>query len=148
MTLVRFKNEFNPLQKWVNETLDTFNRDDQFPFVNSNNFGYLPPVNVKETNDQFHLDLLVPGRKKSDFNITLENELLTISAKTETSRETADDKWTRKEYNIASFSRTFSLPDAADASKINAEYTDGVLKIAISKKEQAINKGAIEIKIA
>lgn len=148
MTFVKLRNEFSPLQKWMNETLDAFNRDDQFTRGASRSFDYLPPVNVKETKDHFHLEMLAPGRNKSDFQITFENDLLTITGKTEEQQESADDKWTRKEYNFAAFKRTFSLPESAEASQIHAEYVDGVLKIAIPKKEQAIKKGAIEIKVA
>ena len=148
MTLVKFKNEAHPFQKWVNETLDAFNRDDYSSLTDNRTFGYLPPVNVKETKDQFQLELVAPGRNKADFNITLEKDLLTISNKVERKSDETTEKWSRKEYSFASFTRTFSLPEVADGSKINAEYTDGVLKVAIAKKEQAIDKGAIEIKVS
>ncbi|MEP7128138.1 MAG: Hsp20/alpha crystallin family protein [Chitinophagales bacterium] len=148
MTLVKFKNEVHPFQKWVNETLDAFNRDDFSNVTDNRTFGHLPPVNVKETKDQFQLELVAPGRNKNDFNITLEKDLLTISNKMELKTDETDEKWTRKEYSFASFTRSFSLPDSAEGSKINAEYVDGVLKISIAKKEQAIDKGALEIKVS
>ncbi|MBK9732743.1 MAG: Hsp20/alpha crystallin family protein [Chitinophagaceae bacterium] len=148
MTLVKFKNEIHPFQKWVNETLDAFNRDDFSTLTDNRTFGHLPPVNVKETKDQFQLELVAPGRNKNDFNITLEKDLLTISNKVERKTDETDEKWNRKEYSFASFTRSFSLPDSAENSKINAEYVDGVLKISIAKKEQAIDKGPLEIKVS
>lgn len=148
MTLVKFKNDLHPFQKWMNDTLEAFNRDDFATLTDNRTFGYLPPVNIKETKDAFHLQLVAPGRNKQDFNITLDKDLLTISNKTEHKHEEQDEKWSRKEYSFAAFTRTFSLPDAADGTKINAEYTDGVLKVTIAKKEQAIDKGAIEIKVS
>lgn len=148
MTLVKFKNEAHPFQKWVNETFDAFNRDDYASLMDNKTFGHLPPVNVKETKDHFFLELMAPGRKKSDFNITLEKDQLTISNKVESKSDEATEKWTRKEYGFASFTRTFGLPESADGSKVNAEYVDGVLKISIPKKEQAVDKGAVEIKIS
>lgn len=148
MTLVKFKNDIHPFQKWVNETLDVFNRDDFATLTDNRTFGYLPPVNVKESKDQFHIELMAPGRNKNDFNITLEKDMLTISNKMERKEEETNEKWTRREYSFAAFTRTFSLPETADGSKINAEYVDGVLRVTIGKKEQAIDKGAIEIKVS
>ena len=147
MTLVKFKNDLHPMHKLVNDTFDALLRDD-FSSLGQGNFGYMPPVNVKEGKDNFQVELLAPGRNKNDFNIKLEKDLLTISSKVEKNTEESNDKWTRKEFTFSSFSRTFNLPDSADASKIAAEYADGVLKLSIPKKEESKDKGPVEIKIS
>ncbi|MBA2407767.1 MAG: Hsp20/alpha crystallin family protein [Chitinophagales bacterium] len=108
----------------------------------------MPPVNVKEGKEDFQLELVAPGRNKNDFNIKIDNNQLTISSKIEKREDEANEKWTRKEYSYASFSRSFSLPEYVDGSNISAQYTDGVLKVSIPKKEQAKEKPSREITVS
>jgi HSP20 family protein len=145
MTLVNFKNQGHPV-KWMNPLDAIFN--DDFASMYKPAFGYFPPVNVKEGKDSFNIELAAPGRSKGDFNIKLEKNLLTISSNVENKTEETGEKWTRKEFSFASFSRTFNLPESADGANVTAEYTDGILKVAIPKKEEAKDKGTIEIKVA
>ncbi len=97
----------------------------------------VPAVNVKETDNEYKLSLGVPGMKKEDFKISVDRDLLTISAEKEETKEEKDDKFSREEYNYSSFSRSFNLPDDIRYDAISAKYEDGVLKIAIPKKEEA-----------
>jgi HSP20 family protein len=83
------------------------------------------------------VSLAVPGMKKDDFNIDVEGNMLTISSEKEESKEEKEDKYTRKEYNYSSFSRSFTLPDEVNKEKIEAKYEDGVLKLMLPKKEEA-----------
>ena len=110
----------------------------------------LPSVNVKENNQNFDIELAVPGMKKDDFKINLDRNILNISSEAKTENEQKDEngKYTRREFNYSSFSRSFTLPSQmVDAEKIEANYTDGILKIMIPKKvkEEATVK-TIEIK--
>ncbi|NIJ44773.1 HSP20 family protein [Wenyingzhuangia heitensis] len=92
----------------------------------------IPLVNVSENNDEFSIEMAIPGCKKEDFKIEVNNGVLTISSeKKETTENTQNQNYTFKEYSYQSFSRSFTLSDAIDS------YTDGVLKIAIPKKEEA-----------
>ncbi len=94
----------------------------------------VPAVNVKETDNAYLLDVAVPGVKKEDIKVNLDNGILTISSESEQESESKEDeKVTRKEYSYNSFSRSFSLPDNANEGEIDAEYKDGVLKINILK---------------
>ncbi len=104
-----------------------------------------PAVNIKENEDGYAIELASPGMKKEDFKINLNQDLLSISVDKEKNSEEEKDNYTRKEYSFSSFSRTFTLPDAADTDSINAEYTDGILKVLISKREEAKPKPAREI---
>lgn len=108
----------------------------------------LPKVNIKESVDAYTLEMAVPGFKKSDFVIDVENENLTISADIKTQEEETQEDYTRKEFGYASFKRTFILPETVEENKIEAAYTDGILSLNIPKKEEAKPKPARTIKIS
>ncbi len=108
----------------------------------------LPKVNIKESVDAYTLQMAVPGFKKSDFVIDVENENLTISADIRTEEEETKEDYTRKEFGYASFKRTFILPETVEEDKIEAAYTDGILSLNIPKKEEAKPKPARTIKIS
>lgn len=97
----------------------------------------VPAVNITENKDEFMVSLAIPGMKKEDFNIDIEGNMLTISSEKEESKEEKEEKYTRKEFNYSSFSRSFSLPDEVNMEKIDARYVDGVLKLSLQKKEEA-----------
>ncbi len=148
MTLVKFKNNVHPANRWMNDPLDAFFGNNFYSDINTEKFAYIPPVNVKEGTDDFQLELVAPGRNKDNFNIKLDNNQLTISSQVQKREDEANEKWTRKEYAYASFSRSFHLSEDVDESKISAQYTDGVLRISIPKKEQAKEKPSTEIKVS
>ena len=132
---------------------DDFLAKDMFNWNDKNfaEFGNtLPSVNVKENNQNFDIELAVPGMKKDDFKISLDRNILTISSETKTEHEQKDEngKYTRREFNYQSFSRSFTLPkDTVDSENIEANYVDGILKISVPKKvkEEAPVK-TIEVK--
>lgn len=120
--------------------LNGFNDEDWFKFPDTFKYGTsAPATNIIENEDNFEVALAVPGMKKKDFNIDLNNNLLTISAevKDENEEKSEDGKYTRREFNYSSFRRSFTLPDTVEANKIVATYNDGVLGITIPKKEEA-----------
>lgn len=108
-----------------------------------------PAVNIMETDEGFKLEMAVPGMKKEDFNIDLDKDVLTISAeeKFENEEKDTDGRYTRREFSYSAFTRSFTLPKTIDGEKITATYTDGVLGIAIPKKEEAKPKPPVAIKI-
>ncbi len=97
----------------------------------------VPAVNIVEHKDEYQVSLAVPGMKKNDFKIDVDGNMLTISSEKEENKEEKDKKFTRKEYNYSSFSRSFTLPEEINREKIEAKYEDGVLKIALPRKEEA-----------
>ncbi|HTQ64668.1 MAG TPA: Hsp20/alpha crystallin family protein [Puia sp.] len=97
----------------------------------------VPAVNVAENKDEFVLTVAAPGMKKDDFQIDVQGNMLTISSEKEEKKEDKDANYTRKEYSYASFSRTFTLPDEINREKIEAHYEDGVLRLALPKKDEA-----------
>ena len=100
----------------------------------------IPAVNIQEDETSFHIEFAVPGFKKEDFNIELDNDVLTVSSELKESSENKQEKFTRKEFSYASFKRAFTLPETVDGSKINATYEDGILKLLVPKKEEALPK--------
>jgi HSP20 family protein len=97
----------------------------------------VPAVNITEQKDNYQVSLAVPGMKKDDFKIDVDGNMLTISSEKEETKEEKDKKFTRKEYNYSSFSRSFTLPEEINKDNIEAKYEDGVLKIVLPRKEEA-----------
>lgn len=96
----------------------------------------IPAVNITEHDDEYKISLAAPGLKKDDFKIDVDGNMLTISSEKEENKEEKDKKFTRKEYNYSSFSRSFTLPEEINREKIEAKYEDGVLKISLPRKEE------------
>jgi HSP20 family protein len=134
---------------WSNWIDDIFNRDLPSVFTSNFNTGItLPKVNIKETADAFIVDMAVPGLKKSDFHIDLDNQVLSISTEIKEENQHKEENYTRREFGYASFKRTFTLPESVNDEKINARYIDGILSIILPKKEEAKRKPARNIKIS
>lgn len=107
----------------------------------------IPAVNITEHKDQYQVSLAVPGMKKADFKIGVDGNILTITSEKEESKEEKEKKFTRKEYNYTSFSRSFTLPEEVNREKIEAEYEDGVLKITLPRKEEVKKNTAKHIAV-
>lgn len=108
----------------------------------------VPAANVKETETEYVLELAIPGRKKEDFNVEIDNDILTISSEVKSEENKEDDGYTRREFTFSSFKRVFSLPETISLDKIDATYEDGILKFVLPKKEEALPKPKRLIEIA
>jgi HSP20 family protein len=95
-----------------------------------------PPVNIAETRDGYHLELNVPGRSKEDFQLQVDNGLLTIGYEAREETKPEDFKSIRNEFSLQSFKRSFTLDETIDAEGIKASYENGLLKLWLPKKEQ------------
>ncbi|MDG1572352.1 Hsp20/alpha crystallin family protein [Robiginitalea sp. M366] len=100
----------------------------------------LPAVNIRESETEYELELAVPGMKKEDFNIEVDDNVLTISMEREEVQEPRDHGYTRREFRYTSFKRAFTLPETVNEDAIKAEYTAGILRFALPKKEEALPK--------
>lgn len=99
------------------------------------------PVNIRETENAYTVELMAPGFKKENFNIELENDLLTISSEVKNEKaEQEEGKYTRKEFSYTSFRRSFTLPETVNAEEINASYQDGILSVMLPKRVEALSK--------
>lgn len=104
------------------------------------------PVNVKETEKSYELEVVAPGFDKTDFLVQLEQQVLTISAEKKTTEKTEAEKQLRSEYRFRSFKRSFTIDDKIDATNIDASYINGVLRLNLPKKVTVQASTAIEIK--
>jgi HSP20 family protein len=108
----------------------------------------LPAVNVKETDNDYFIEVAAPGMEKKDFKINFQNNVLTISAEKEEKKDEKDEDFTRREFNFQSFQRSFNVPATdVESDKISANYDDGVLNIKLPKREEAKPKPAKKIKV-
>lgn len=96
----------------------------------------IPPVNIVENAEGFHLELLAPGRKKEGFGLAVENNQLTISYSQEKTENPEGVKQIRREFLLGNFKRTFNLDDLIDTGHIAAKYEDGLLKVLLPKRAE------------
>ena len=93
------------------------------------------PVNVKETEKSYQLEVVAPGFEKNDFKLNLDQNLLTISGEKKNEAK-ENEKQIRNEYNNHSFKRSFTIDEKIDATNINASYVNGVLTLNLPKKKE------------
>lgn len=107
----------------------------------------VPSANVIENEKEFVIELAVPGMNRDDFHVDVENGQLIISSEKKAEKVEEKENYTRKEFNYNSFSRSFMLPDAIDPEKIKAKYENGLLRLLLPKKPEAmkLRKKAITI---
>lgn len=110
--------------------------------------GRIPSINIRENGKDFKIDMAAPGLEKKDFKVEVDDGILTISA--EKKEETKEEKehFTRREFSYNSFSRSLRLPENCLPEKIDARYENGVLHLAIPKKEISVSKPAKQIKVS
>ena len=97
----------------------------------------VPAVNIKELNSQFEIELAAPGMKKDNFEIEVEDGVLSISSTQEEEQVNEKGKFTRREFSYSSFRRSFTLPDSVDPTKIDATYKEGVLLVLLPKHKES-----------
>ena len=106
-----------------------------------------PLVDITEDDKEYLIKADLPEVKKEDVKLTVQNGVMTISGERKYEKEEKGKKYHRVEREYGSFMRNFTLPEAADGSKVSAEYKDGVLRVHLPKSEKAKPKG-IEVKVA
>jgi HSP20 family protein len=133
-TLMKTDNQRSMMRPWLRDFSDVENLFDSRNWLRPLERS-LPAVNVSENDKNFMVDVVAPGFKKDDFKISVDEDMLTISA--EAKKESTDEgvEYNRREYSYSSFTRSFCLPDNAKGDNIEANYSDGVLKLTIPKNE-------------
>lgn len=140
------------LQRFFNNDLDWFGNN--FFNTDRNRMNGVPPVNVTEKKDCYTVDMAAPGYQKSDFAVNVDKNVLTISVSKESKNESNEEKNSdknkpyvyRREYNFSSFSRSFTLPEGVDGTKISGSYENGILSLRIPKDAKISTSKSIEIK--
>jgi HSP20 family protein len=134
MTTVKFNNQ--PFQKSFNSLLDELFNDSPVQWGKDWNGKYVPPVNLYESNEAFHLELNAPGRNKEEFRISVENNELVIGYEVKQENEVREHKTVRREFSSESFKRRFNLGEEINADEIVAKYENGILKLYLPKKPE------------
>ncbi len=101
-------------------------------------------ANIYDTDNSFVIEMAVPGFSKDDIKINIEQQTLNISAEAKSS-EIADEKWLRREFSYRNLQRSFILPKTVDIDNISADYQNGMLKVILPRKADAVIKKEIAI---
>lgn len=150
MNLVRFHNpEFSVNRNLVDELFSNFLRNDYHENY-LENCGNQPATNVFETEKDFRIELLLPGFPKEDVQINYHKNLLTIKVDKEEAKDEKEEefKYAHREFGSFNFEKNFKVPNTVDAENISAKFENGVLHLVLPKKEEAVDKAPIDIKIA
>jgi HSP20 family protein len=98
---------------------------------------WIPSMNVKETKKTFEIDIAAPGFDKKDFNVSIDNGILEISAENKREMEKKTEDYTRREFNYSTFNRSFTLPENVnEKEEIDATYKNGILKLVLNKLKE------------
>jgi len=148
MSLIRRSNNFP-----VSSIFDDFFTRDLWNWGLNNNSATgtsIPAVNIRETNENFEVEVAAPGMKKEDFKVELNGNLLTIRSERQHDETVNEgERFSRREFSYQSFERSFQLPkDVVDIDQIRAKYENGLLMLTIPKKEEARQKPPRMIEIA
>lgn len=146
MTLVKFNNgqKRNIAGPRFIDVFDSILNDQ---FINRAPVIKVPAVNISENEAGFDIELAAPGLNKEDFKINLDKNLLTVSAEVKKDENVEAKDYSKKEFGYQSFSRSFTLPDSVDQTKIEAAYNNGILTLTVAKKEEAkLQAREIEVK--
>ena len=147
MTMVKLNNR-PALKTWNGLVNELFNDIEQnlAPVVHHATNRAFPVVNIIETPEGFHAELLAAGRKKENFSIKVENNQLIVSYEQEKTERPAEWKQIRNEFNLGNFSRSFTFDETVQTANIQAKYEDGLLKVFIPKKPE-VKQAAVTIKV-
>lgn len=146
MALVKFSNgrRASHVNRWADDVFAPFFNDS---FMSDRFISRVPAVNISETDEAYEVELAVPGLQKEDFKINVDNDVMTISAEKNSESEANEKHYSKREYSYTSFTRSFTLPDSVDHTKIEAGYENGVLQVSVGKREEAkVASRLIEVK--
>lgn len=136
MSITRFDSfrEFATLQDRMNRLFgDVYVRDEDI-----SSRGWVPPVDIYETaNRDLVIKVELPDVNREDVDVTVENNTLTLKGNKNFPTDVKEDQFRRVERRYGSFARSFTLPNTVDASKVSAEYKNGVLTVKLPFREEA-----------
>ena len=131
MSLIKFNRRFPLFDQWFPNLLETDKLLHEDVLLQDN---WMPAINVIEDKDHFLVEVAAPGFSKKDFNVTITDDVLSISAENKKLEEMSEEQYTRKEFFYNSFNRSFTLPKVIDLNKeIKAKYENGVLRVHLDK---------------
>ena len=148
MKLVRFSNpHINVNRNLADELFNNFFKND-YHENHVSRCNAATATNVFETEKEFKIEVLLPGFQKDDLEMNVHNQLLTIKVEKEQREEKEEFKYARREFGITNFEKQYRLPKAVNVEEINAKFENGVLHVILPKREEALEKAPVEIKIS
>jgi HSP20 family protein len=145
MNLIRYNtalNDYTPSS--FSNLIDRF-FNDRLTRSGGSAYSFVPRVDIIEEDKSFELHVAVPGMSKDDFKIDLNDNYLTISGERKFNREKKEENFYSVETQFGTFSRSFTLPENVDATKISAKYVNGILEVTIPKDEKKVLKSTIKV---
>lgn len=148
MNLVKFHNpRYSANRVLVDELFNNFfNNDYHEDYVKNN--ATKPATNIFETEKEFRIELLVPGVTKDDLSLVQKDNLLTIKVEKKEEEKQEEYKYARREFGAYNFEKQYRLPKTIDAENITAKFENGILNVLLPKKEEALEKAPVQIKIS
>jgi HSP20 family protein len=134
------------LERSIRQLFETFPdlpKEWEFP---AGGGGWFPAVDISETPQEYRIRAEIPGMKKEDTKISVNNNVLTLSGEKKSEAKHEDKKYHRVESYYGAFRRSFVLPDAIKADKVSANFKDGILNVTIPKSEESKEKN-VDIKV-
>lgn len=144
MSIVRYSTANDYVPTSFSNLIDRF-FNDSLARTGGSSYSFVPKVDIIENEKAYEVSVAVPGLSKEDFKIDLNDNFLTISGERKFSKEKKENNLHVVETQYGNFSRSFSLPENVDASKISAKYTAGILEISIPKDEKKTLKTTITV---
>lgn len=141
MSLIRY-NTTDYVPATFSSLIDRFFND---TMTRSGGSSFQPRVDIVENDKAYELHVAVPGMNKEDFQIEMKDNFLTVSGERKFTDEKKDANWHSIETQYGSFSRSFSLPENVEPSKIAAKYNNGILEVSIPKDEKKALKTTIKV---
>jgi len=138
MSIVRYDpfRDLRTLQEEVNRLFST-NLTRAFGDEGIGRGAWSPSVDIYENKDQIVLEAELPGMKQEDFNLSIENSVITLRGERKFEKSDESDNFHRVERSYGSFTRSFTLPQTVSAEGASAEYSNGVLRVTLPKREEA-----------
>lgn len=149
MSLIKFNNSNRLLPSWSNENLKSFLGSDDF-FMNDffEKDSLMPAMNIKELDTEFKIEFAAPGFSKKDFEVTLNNNMLNVSATKTHEKDEEENSYTLKEFSYNAFKRSLNLPKSVNTDQdVKATYKDGILTLNLQKKAETKKQAKKKIEV-
>ena len=150
MSLVRFYNPYYSVNRnLVDELYNSFLKNDYHESY-LQNCGKQPATNVYETEKDFRVEIMLPGFAKEEVQINYHKNLLTVKVDNEQKEEKTSEnyKYAHTEFAKFNFEKQFKIPNSVNIETVDAKFENGILTILLPKKEEAVEKAPVEIKVS
>jgi HSP20 family protein len=145
MSLVKYRNGANGYHPSnMSGLLERFFNDSLYD--NTQEQSFIPAVDVLESDKTYELHIAVPGFDKDNFNLAVDDKVLTVSGDRKFDNEKSDKTFKSVQTRYGSFQKAFTLPKNVDATKISAAYNNGILEVIVPKDETKVLKTSIKVK--